>query len=207
MPASGPSQAWPVQGTIGDSHGPWPRALPKDSGLRASCRPRSRPGPGLVRRGRADTGQGSPGLPGEAHGVGRPPRSAHVHLGRASHPCARLSRLRKPGPGGLEGRPEGNERGHCLPSWPESTGRSQARKPQCLRGGAASSPPRTPHLGVGNPRPGRAGCPGGGAVVGLGALPLRASPAPGAWASRQEGVRGASGPAPWAGDQGRSPER
>lgn len=128
--------------------------------------------------------------------MGRPPPSAHLHLGRAGHPHARLSRLRKPGPGGPEGRPEGRERGHCLPSWPKGTGRSQARKPQRAWGGAASSPPRAPHRGVGGPCPGRAGCPGGGAVVGAGGLAFRASPAPGAWASRQGWVRGRNGPAP-----------
>lgn len=48
-PASGPSQAWPARGTVRDSQGPWAHALPEDSGLRASCGPRSRPGPGLVR--------------------------------------------------------------------------------------------------------------------------------------------------------------
>lgn len=37
-----------------------------------------------------------PSLPREAGGVGRPLRSsAHLHLGRAGHPHARLSRLRK----------------------------------------------------------------------------------------------------------------
>ena len=73
--------------------------------------------------------------------MGRPPHSAHVHLGRARHPCARLSRLRKPGPGGLEGRPEGTQCGHRLPSWPKSSGRSQARKPQRPRGGLPRAHP------------------------------------------------------------------